>query len=80
MNQEHMCQYIEYIGDRLLNMLGYTKMYKSTNPFPFMETINLDSKANFFEERPTEYQDSHVGNEGKEIVHIDEDDIDDLDF
>jgi ribonucleotide reductase beta subunit family protein with ferritin-like domain len=80
MNSDHMNKYIEYVGDRLLNMLGYQKFYNVKNPFNFMATIGLDSKANFFEERGTEYQDSHVGNEGKIISKFDEDDIDDLDF
>lgn len=62
MNKEMMSDYIAYIGDRLLLSLGYNKKYNTKNPFKFMETIGLTSKANFFEERPTEYQDAHVFN------------------
>ena len=40
----------------------FKKKYKKTNPFKFMETIGLPGKTNFFEMRPTEYQDAHVGN------------------
>ena len=80
MNSEHMSQYIEYIGDRLLGMLGYKKIFNKTNPFGFMKTIGLDDKTNFFESRPHEYQDSHVMNKGKVIESYTIDDIDDLDF
>ena len=62
MNDELMCDYIEYIADRLLVMLGYRKIFKKKNPFKFMDSIGLDDKTNFFERRPTEYQDSHVMN------------------
>ena len=62
MNHVSMCNYIEYIGDRLLILLGYKKIYNKTNPFKFMETIGLNDKTNFFETRPHEYQDSHIMN------------------
>lgn len=80
MNSDHMNDYIEYIGDRLLGMLGYKKIYNKKNPFEFMKTIGLDDKTNFFESRPHEYQDSHVMNKGKTISKISMDKIDDLDF
>lgn len=60
MNYDLMCQYIEYVGDRLLIMLGYEKKYHTTNPFEFMESIGLLNKTNFFESRPTEYQSAHT--------------------
>jgi ribonucleotide reductase beta subunit family protein with ferritin-like domain len=60
MNEELMTDYIEYIADRLLNMLGYRKIYKKKSPFKFMESIGLNDKTNFFESRATEYQDSNV--------------------
>ena len=56
MNVDAMNQYIEYVADRLLVALGYSKIYNKTNPFPFMETIGMQGKTNFFESRPTEYQ------------------------
>jgi len=59
MNIELMNQYIRYVGDRLLNLFGYEKLYHTTNPFHFMELIGLDTKGNFFETRPTEYQSAH---------------------
>jgi ribonucleoside-diphosphate reductase beta chain len=60
MNADLMCQYIEFVADRLLLSLGYSKIYKSTNPFDFMEMISLQGKTNFFEGRVSEYQKSGV--------------------
>jgi ribonucleoside-diphosphate reductase beta chain len=60
MNGDLMCQYIEFVADRLLNALGYTKIYHAQNPFDFMELISLQGKTNFFEKRVSEYQKSGV--------------------
>jgi len=60
MNAELMCQYIEFVADRLLVSLGCQKYFKSTNPFDFMELISLQGKTNFFEKRVAEYQKSGV--------------------
>jgi len=55
MNAGLMSQYIEYVADRLLKQLGHPPIYGSTNPFPFMERICLQTQTNFFEHMPTEY-------------------------
>ena len=56
MNAEKMTEYIKFVSDRLLNQLGYSKLYNiNTCPFTFMETICLDSKSNFFEQRVSDY-------------------------
>jgi ribonucleoside-diphosphate reductase subunit M2 len=55
MNSRMMCDYIEYVADRLLLQLGYPKTYKTTNPFGFMERISLEGKDNFFEKRVSTY-------------------------
>ncbi|CUI17771.1 ribonucleoside-diphosphate reductase, beta subunit [Candidatus Protochlamydia naegleriophila] len=60
MNAEMMCQYIEFVADRLLVALGCAKIYHATNPFDFMELISLQGKTNFFERRVSEYQKSGV--------------------
>jgi len=39
MNAKLMCQYIEFVADRLLVALGNEKVYNSTNPFDFMDMI-----------------------------------------
>ncbi len=62
MNAELMCQYIEFVADRLLTELNCSKMYHSTNPFDFMEMISLQGKTNFFEKRVGEYQKAGVLN------------------
>ncbi len=59
MNSRLMIQYINYVSDRLLIMLGYEKIYNVSNPFDFMDTISLHSKDNFFENRPDSYQSAH---------------------
>ena len=46
MNAEQMCQYIEFVADRLLVALGNEKHYGSANPFDFMEMISLAGKTN----------------------------------
>jgi ribonucleotide reductase beta subunit family protein with ferritin-like domain len=55
MNAKLMCQYIEFVADRLVLQLGYDKIYNATNPFDFMEMISLAGKTNFFERRVGEY-------------------------
>lgn len=62
MNADLMCQYIEFVADRLLNELIGKKIYNSTNPFDFMEMISLQGKTNFFEKRVGEYQKAGVMN------------------
>ena len=55
MNSELMCQYIEFVADRLSVQLGYDKIYNTSNPFDFMEMISIEGKTNFFEKRVAEY-------------------------
>jgi ribonucleoside-diphosphate reductase beta chain len=65
MNSELMCQYIEFVADRLLSELGCKKIFNATNPFDFMEMISLQGKTNFFEKRVGEYQKAGVLNSNK---------------
>ena len=60
MNAKLMCQYIEFVADRLLVALGNKKFYHSTNPFDFMDNISLSGKTNFFEKRVGDYQKAGV--------------------
>jgi ribonucleoside-diphosphate reductase beta chain len=64
MNAKLMCQYIEFVADRLLGELGCPKIYNATNPFDFMEMISLEGKTNFFEKRVSEYQKAGVMGDG----------------
>eukprot|EP01100_Stratorugosa_tubuloviscum_P008872 TRINITY_DN370_c0_g1_i1.p1 TRINITY_DN370_c0_g1~~TRINITY_DN370_c0_g1_i1.p1 ORF type:complete len:478 (+),score=217.71 TRINITY_DN370_c0_g1_i1:33-1466(+) len=60
MNSRLMCQYIEFVADRLLISLGCEKFYRAKNPFEWMEMISIDGKSNFFERRVGEYRKSGV--------------------
>ena len=55
MNHILMCDYIEFVADRLLVQLRYKKLYNTINPFSFMEMISLEGKGNFFERRISDY-------------------------
>ncbi len=69
MNSRLMCQYIEYVADRLLLSLGCSKVYNSDNPFDFMDMISLQGKTNFFEKRVGDYQKAGI------MTHKDEAEI-----
>jgi ribonucleoside-diphosphate reductase beta chain len=69
MNAELMCQYIEFVADRLLSELGNEKVYNTTNPFDFMELISVQGKTNFFEKRVAEYQKAGVKDGPTEDKH-----------
>ncbi|REJ82878.1 MAG: ribonucleoside-diphosphate reductase [Bacteroidetes bacterium] len=74
MNAKMMCQYIEFVADRLLVSLGCEKVYNSSNPFDFMEMISLQGKTNFFEKRVSEYKKAGVGQQKEDnVFKMDED-------
>jgi ribonucleoside-diphosphate reductase subunit M2 len=64
MNATLMRQYIEFVADRLLVSLGNEKVYKSTNPFDFMDMISLQGKTNFFEKRVSDYSKANINHSG----------------
>lgn len=71
MNAKLMTQYLEFVTDRLLNELECESVYNVSNPFDFMDMINLQGKTNFFEKRVGEYQKAGVMNsvnENKDTV------------
>lgn len=74
LNSNLMNQYIEYIADRLVVSLGYSKIYKSSNPFSFMDTIGMVQKTNFHESRATEYKSAHLEYIKEETFKIAKDD------
>lgn len=61
MNCQAMCNYIEYVADRLLLSLGERRRYGTANPFDFMDNLSLSSKTNFFDKREANYQKAFVG-------------------
>lgn len=74
MNADLMSQYIEFVADRLLTELGNDKIYNTSNPFDFMDMINLQGKTNFFEKRVGEYQKAGVlNNENNTTFSLDSD-------
>ena len=65
MNQTLMSEYIEYVADRLLQMLQLEPIYNTHNPFEWMELISIQGKTNFFEKRVGEY--ANKANPNKEV-------------
>lgn len=51
-----MRQYLEFIADQRLTMLGLPKVYNAKNPFSFMDLQDVQELANFFERRVSAYQ------------------------
>jgi len=70
MNKKLMGQYIEFVADRLLSQLGYSKTFKATNPFDFMERISMEGKDNFFEKRVSTYAKAEVGASAAEATFL----------
>lgn len=76
MNSNLMSEYIEFVANRWIVMLGYNKLYPaSQNPFGFMELISVNTKENFFESRVSQYTKANVGQsvEDRTITFDDED-------
>ena len=72
MNAAMMCQYIEFVADRLLRQLGAPPLFGAANPFDWMDMISLQGKTNFFEKRVSEYQKAGVRDEAR-LFAMDED-------
>ncbi len=70
-NADSMKTYIEFQADRLIEKLGYKKIYNSECPFNFMDTMSLDGKSNFFEQRVTDYNRPEQI-EDKELEYLDD--------
>ena len=56
LTKREMRQYLEYVADQRLVMLGLAPRYGSRNPFPFMELQDVQELTNFFERRVSAYQ------------------------
>ena len=72
MNSDLMTKYIKYVADWLLTNLGYNKKYNVKNPFTFMNTIGMESRSNFFDERSSTYQKAHSSNQLQILVETDD--------
>ncbi|MDD9950020.1 MAG: ribonucleotide-diphosphate reductase subunit beta [Zetaproteobacteria bacterium] len=62
LSAQDMRQYLEYCADQRLAMLGIEPVFKSQNPFSFMELQDVQELTNFFERRVAAYQ---VGIDGQ---------------
>lgn len=76
MNETLMKQYVRFQADCVLMGAGYKSIYKVDNPFKFMDklTLNEVSKVNFFEHRPTQYQ--NVSKPSQSMLAMDDTPID----
>ena len=70
LSADQMKQYVKHVADRLLQDLRCEKFYQASQPLQFMESMSLDTRANFFESRNSQYQ----------KATNDDDDSDDDDF
>lgn len=61
MSVRDMKQYLEFIADQRLHMLGMPKQFNAKNPFAFMDLQDVQELANFFERRVSAYQKGVVG-------------------
>ncbi len=55
-------EYLQFVADQRLAMLGYGPEYGSKNPFSFMELQDVQGLSNFFERTVSDYQ---MGVEGE---------------
>jgi len=56
LTRTEMRQYLEYVADQRLAMLGVPQKYQARNPFPFMQLQDVQELTNFFERRVSAYQ------------------------
>jgi ribonucleoside-diphosphate reductase beta chain len=53
---QEMRQYLEYVADQRLMMLGMAPVFRVKNPLPFMDLQDVQELTNFFERRVSSYQ------------------------
>lgn len=56
LSRADMRDYLEFVADQRLEMLGLAKRYHKRNPFPFMALQDVQELTNFFERRVSAYQ------------------------
>ena len=56
LSAKEMRQYLEFVADQRLAMLGMPRHYGVKNPFQFMDLQDVQELANFFERRVSAYQ------------------------
>jgi ribonucleoside-diphosphate reductase beta chain len=53
---QEMRQYLEYVADQRLQMLGMAPVFRTKNPLHFMDLQDVQELTNFFERRVSSYQ------------------------
>lgn len=53
---DSMKQYVRYVADRMLGMMGLPAIYGDANPYDWMLTVGSASKTSLHDRHPTEYQ------------------------
>jgi len=73
MNAGLMCQYVEYIANRLMTQFNYTTKFKDVkNPFPFMDKMALQNQTSFFDKRVSEYSRNDTNVESNEPINFED--------
>ena len=55
-NSDTMKEYVKFVANDLMKSIQFPVLYPdAVNPFPWMESISLQNKTNFFEHNATEY-------------------------
>jgi ribonucleoside-diphosphate reductase beta chain len=68
LSAKDMFEYLRYVADRRLEVLGIAPAFGSKNPFGFMELQDVQELTNFFERRVSAYQ---VAVKGEVAFHDD---------
>ncbi|CCH62503.1 hypothetical protein TBLA_0H02170 [Henningerozyma blattae CBS 6284] len=56
LSKKDMDLFIEVVADTILESFGNEKHYNASNPFPFMEGVELPGQSNSFEKKVSDYQ------------------------
>jgi ribonucleotide reductase beta subunit family protein with ferritin-like domain len=75
MNADLMMQYVRFQADCVLMEAGYKPIYRVENPFKFMDKLSLNevAKTNFFEHRPSQYQ--NIVKTGQSKLAVDDSEV-----
>ena len=72
MNSGMMSDYIKFVADRLLLQFGFSKIWHTSNPFDWMESISLQGKSKKKKKRVGEYT---IAKNTNEKLDLDDDDF-----
>lgn len=68
MDKETVKEYVKYIADQRLKLIGFKSNYNiPTNPLPFMEDLTNTILTNFFEGKVTEYAKNAITGDWNEL-------------